>query len=112
MPAVPVATSKPPPASVSAVQALARSSSNAVSGWSWMSWLSLTSRDRSSSMAWRAASFCRSSWAHGWTRYSMTAMTSPGPTDSPAWTLTSLTVPAFSALTLFSIFMASSTQMV
>ena len=38
--------------------------------------------------------------------------TSPGPTDSPGATRTSLTVPAFSALTLFSIFMASSTHTV
>src|SRR5580704_14563136 len=42
----------------------------------------------------------------------MTAMTSPGPTGSPADTRTSVTVPAFSAFTLFSIFMASRTQMV
>ena len=44
--------------------------------------------------------------------YSMMAMMSPGPTDWPASTRTSFTVPAFSALTLFSIFMASSTHMV
>ena len=42
----------------------------------------------------------------------MTATTSPGPTESPAATRISLTVPAFSALMAFSIFMASSTQTV
>ena len=40
----------------------------------------------------------------------MTTTTSPAPTVSPGLTLTSATVPAFSALMLFSIFMASSTQ--
>ena len=44
--------------------------------------------------------------------HSITATTSPGPTASPAVTLISVTVPAFSAVTAFSIFMASSTQTV
>ena len=44
--------------------------------------------------------------------HSITATTSPGPTAAPAVTLISFTVPAFSAVTAFSIFMASSTQTV
>src|SRR5687768_8552536 len=42
--------------------------------------------------------------------YSMTATMSPAPTVSPGFTLISVTVPARSAMTLFSIFMASSTH--
>ena len=42
----------------------------------------------------------------------MTATTSPPPTDAPSLTRTSVTVPALSAPMAFSIFMASSTQMV
>ena len=41
--------------------------------------------------------------------YSMTTTTSPAPTVSPAFTLTSFTLPDFSAAMLFSIFMASRT---
>ena len=40
----------------------------------------------------------------------MTTTTSPAPTVSPALTLISFTAPAFSAVMLFSIFMASSTH--
>jgi hypothetical protein len=41
--------------------------------------------------------------------HSMTTTTSPAPTVSPAATLISLTLPDFSALIWFSIFIASST---
>src|SRR4051794_16345014 len=51
----------------------------------------------------------RKGWGRG---YSMVATTSPLPTESPVATLISLTVPAFSAAMLFSIFMASRTQIV
>ena len=58
-PATPVVTANPPSASASDVQAQARSSSKAVSGWSWMVWLSRTRSASSASMASRAASFER-----------------------------------------------------
>ncbi len=44
--------------------------------------------------------------------HATTATTSPGPTESPGETRTSVTVPDASALTLFSIFIASRTQIV
>ena len=96
-------------------------SSKQSSGSSWMARLSATRCAASPSMAWRTCRFAdavgarlrraRGSWC-GQPRHSMTAMTSPGPTESPAATLTSVTVPAFSAVMAFSIFMASSTQTV